>query len=520
MATARTRISSLTVFLSTLAVGATSAAAQAPGAAPASPAPAPNAAPASPPAANAEVAATPAPRAEDDASTPWIRRYRPVKNSWELGIYGGAFLPSYRHEFYAPDLTAPDLGHQRFARAGFDLGARVGYYPLRVLGLELEGGVVPTKTERGQPALLYTFRPVALLQLPYRIAPFARVGFGLVGVSSDALGKDIDPSLNVGGGVKFYVNQLVALRLDVVDNIATARGVGNGRSNNMEFLLGLSLRLGAREKPKDQPAALRDTDRDGLYDPGQVGVARADEDACPEVPGPRENRGCPLRDSDGDGFYDPDQSGTPPGTIDACPAVRGIPENQGCPLIDSDGDRLYDPGQPVAASEIDDCPNEPGPRALQGCPDRDKDLIADRIDKCPDAPEVYNQIDDRDGCPDEVPRSVKTLAGVIEGIYFDVDKDTIKPRSRKVLDRAVAVLKEHSTTRWQIEGHTDSDGAREHNMDLSQRRADSVKRYLVEHGVDEARLVAKGFGPDQPIDTNATSAGKAKNRRIEFKLID
>ncbi|WP_143141609.1 hypothetical protein, partial [Nannocystis exedens] len=220
-----------------------------------------------PPAASAtSTAGTTQPRSAEER-TPWIKRHRPVRNSWELGIYGGVFLPSTRHEFYEPDLGVEGFGYQRLARAGADLGLRVGYYPLSFLGLELEGGVMPMKVADGRPATLYTFRPVVLAQLPYRIAPFIRVGFGLLGISSPSLGKDIDPTLNVGGGVKFYINRLLALRLDIVNNVATARGVGNARSNNLEILLGLSLRLG---KQKEAPAqSLRDTDGDGLYDPGQ-----------------------------------------------------------------------------------------------------------------------------------------------------------------------------------------------------------------------------------------------------------
>ena len=452
--------------------------------------------------------------------TRWIERYRPVRNSWELGIYGGAFLPSSRHEFYAPKLDQPDFGHQPLARAGADIGLRVGYYPLSFLGLELEGGLIPMKAADGSKATLYTFRPVALFQLPYRLAPFVRAGFGMVGITAPVLGKDLDPSFNVGGGLKFYVNQLVVLRLDIVDNVATAYGIGNGRSNNLEVLLGASLRLGKRAPAEPRSRKLIDSDLDGLYDPGQDGVAPADVDACPQQPGPRENRGCPLLDTDADGLLDPGQPGAPADNIDSCPLVPGPRENRGCPLLDADSDGLYDPGQPVAAVDTDECPRQPGPRELQGCPDRDHDKIADRIDQCPDVPETINQVNDSDGCPDEVPKQVMNLSGVLRGIFFDVDKDTIKPKSRPTLEKAVKVLTDFPDTRWQIEGHTDSDGDREHNMDLSRRRAEAVRNYLIGRGIDAARLESKGFGPDEPLDTNETKAGKAKNRRIEFKLIN
>ncbi len=536
----RTRTTTLTAFLSTaLAVGAAQAQEPAPAVdasvTATAPAPAVDAsatatapAPADPAAAPAPVdAAAPAPVAEPTPAaapvasreqTPWIKRYRPVRNSWELGIYGGAFIPSKVHEFYRPNLdNPPGFGHQTL-KPGFDLGLRVGYYPASFLGLELEGGLMFNKVADGTRATMYTFRPVVLFQLPYRIAPFVRADFGVLGISSGALGKDADPTLGIGGGVKFYLTQRVLLRLDVVDNIATAVGVGNNRSNNLEVLLGIGLRFG--KKAKEQPKPLVDTDQDGLYDPGQVGVAPADEDACPTQPGPRENRGCPLIDTDGDGLFDPGQAGVPPENVDACPQEPGPRENQGCPLIDSDGDTLYDPGQPVPATEVDDCPKEPGPRELQGCPDTDKDGIIDKLDKCPEQPETRNQYEDADGCPDELPKAVQKISGVIEGIYFEVDKDTIKPRSKPVLERAVKVLKEFPTTKWIIQGHTDSDGTREHNVDLSHRRAESVRKYLITNGIDGARLVPQGFGPDAPIDTNATPKGKAKNRRIEFRLMD
>ncbi|MEZ4448794.1 MAG: OmpA family protein [Nannocystaceae bacterium] len=458
--------------------------------------------------------------AKEDGSTPWIKRYRPTRNSWELGIYLGLMAPSKRHEFYKADLTMPpDFAHKLYAPAGFDLGARVGYYPLSFLGLELEGGVIPTKVRDGSGrATLFTFRPVIVAQLPWRIAPFARAGFGMIGVSSapEVQGKDIDPSFNIGGGVKFYVNRLVVLRLDIIDNVATAVGIGNDRSNNLEVLFGAGIRLGKTKEPPPRRRELIDSDGDGLYDPGQEGVPPEDEDACPQQPGPRENRGCPLLDSDSDTLYDPGQGGITPEQTDACPAQPGPVNNKGCPLIDSDGDTFYDPGQPVPEEKIDDCPSQPGPAEYKGCPDRDGDKIIDKKDLCPADPEDYNGKDDEDGCPDKV----ATFQGVLRGIYFDNDKDTIKPISRKVLDKAAAVLKEFPETNWEVSGHTDSNGAREHNMDLSERRAISVKNYLVEHGVDAKRITTVGYGPDQPIADNKTPRGRAMNRRIEFKLLN
>jgi len=263
------------------------------------------------------------------AQLPWIERFRPVRNTWELGLYSGVWSPSARHEFYQPNLAVAGYGHQPLARAGADIGLRVGYYPLSFVGIELEGGVIPTKAADGQRATLYTLRPMVQAQLPYRISPFMRAGLGLVGISSAVLGKDVDTSLNLGGGVKFRVNHRVALRLDVVDNITTAFGVGKARTNNVEALFGLSVRLGkAKAKARLVAPALVviDSDGDGLRDPKQVGVLQADEDMCPKQPGPPTNGGCPWTDGDDDGILD---------VVDMCPVqpetVNQIDDLDGCP---------------------------------------------------------------------------------------------------------------------------------------------------------------------------------------------
>jgi len=211
---------------------------------------------------------------------------------------------------------------------------------------------------------------------------------------------------------------------------------------------------------------------------------------------------------------------------DKCPDEPGPKETQGCPLVDSDGDGLYDPGQGLPADQEDKCPSEPGPKELQGCPakDTDKDGFFDPgqglkpEDKCPQEPETKNGYQDNDGCPDELPKEVKKFTGVIKGINFDVDKDTIRPNSKGTLDSAVKVLKEFEV-RIEISGHTDADGSADHNRDLSKRRAEAVKKYLVDNGIAADRIETVGYGPDKPIADNKTKRGKAENRRIEFRLL-
>ena len=134
-------------------------------------------------------------------------------------------------------------------------------------------------------------------------------------------------------------------------------------------------------------------------------------------------------------------------------------------------------------------------------------------------PENFNGYKDKDGCPDEIPPEVVKFTGVIEGIYFDTNKDSIKKKSEGVLQGALDVFAKYPSIRVKISGHTDIRGTHEHNMDLSRRRAASVKNWLVEHGMSSDRLVTEGFGPDEPIADNKTKSGRAKNRRIEFEIL-
>jgi len=212
--------------------------------------------------------------------------------------------------------------------------------------------------------------------------------------------------------------------------------------------------------------------------------------------------------------------------------------------------------------DVDLCPSEPedhlDPDPNDGCPkqpDRDNDGIPDASDKCPDTPEDKDGIQDMDGCPEEdadndgvpdvtdacprepgspspdpklngCPQFIKRVKGsmeieILKQIQFDTGKATIKPTSHSILDEIVKLLKANpDIKRLSIEGHTDDRGGIDLNNRLSQERADSVKKYLGAHGIEENRLEAHGFGPSRPIDTNDTDAGRQKNRRVEFHITE
>jgi outer membrane protein OmpA-like peptidoglycan-associated protein len=236
-----------------------------------------------------------------------------------------------------------------------------------------------------------------------------------------------------------------------------------------------------RPDPDDKPAPA-DSDKDGLLD---------DVDECPDDPedkdGFEDDDGCPEPDNDRDGIGDSDDN---------------------CPMEPEDRDRWQDD---------DGCPE----------PDNDGDGVEDGKDECPNDPEVVNGFEDEDGCPDEAGKKKQVVVKrdrieILDKVYFAYDSDRILPKSYDLLDNIARVINEHTEIPMIfIEGHTDSDGNDGYNLTLSDRRAKSVMRYLVETGkVASERLKAQGFGETKPVADNSTEDGKATNRRVEFRIVD
>lgn len=148
----------------------------------------------------------------------------------------------------------------------------------------------------------------------------------------------------------------------------------------------------------------------------------------------------------------------------------------------------------------------------------DKLLAEERVAALPGAVNIVNNIEvEGDAMPDSGTTINEALS--LDPITFDVNSDVITPEGQAVLDQAAGYLEENAAVRVEIAGHTDSDGANESNLDLSQRRAESVKRYLEGKGIDGGRMEPKGYGEESPVVANDTPANKAINRRIEFRIL-
>lgn len=331
---------------------------------------------------------------------------------------------------------------------------------------------------------------------------------------SDFLSLVLQHELNYSLGVSVHV---IKNRLDIIGELAGAATLEEAKTDSAPFDLLFGVRIfplknnnalsinvgggipfyaaygspqfrvfaGVMWAPRDQ-----DTDKDGLMD---------SVDKCPKVYGPKENQGCPWGDRDGDGLKD---------NVDKCPDKAGPKENKGCPWPDTDGDGVLD--------KDDRCPNKKGPKEFKGCPDSDKDKIPDPDDKCPYVPGVK----ERNGCPKVVLVKVtKKSIQILKKIFFKTGSARIRRRSFPVLDQVVTVLKNFPKIRVRVEGHTDNVGSKKYNKGLSQRRAKSVRRYLMKKGIDAGRLESEGYGMEKPLVPNNSRKNRAKNRRVEFNII-
>ena len=325
--------------------------------------------------------------------------------------------------------------------------------------------------------------------------PYAQVGGGYAAIDNEGKFRTL-----VGGGANFWFTDNIGVNLQTAYHPTMK---SESTENYFQHALGITIKFGKQDR-----------DNDGVADK---------DDKCPDVAGKPERNGCP--DADGDGITDAE---------DSCPDVFGLKEFNGCP--DTDGDGIAD--------KDDECPEVAGKAALKGCPDADNDGIADKDDKCPQVagPKENNGCPwpdtDRDGvldkddeCPEEagpasnkgcpeVTQEVQTqLNSFAKTILFDVGKSTIRPESATVLNNIVNVLNKYKNSKFSIEGYTDTSGNKDKNQRLSEDRAYSVKAYLVDKGINPARLSAKGFGPEKPIASNKTKKGRELNRRVEINLV-
>ncbi len=472
------------------------------------------------------------------------RRYNAFSGTMVFTVDGGVtigktdysqikpdYLGKVSLDYFLPAYSKSNFGFRVFGGGGYIAGKDVTLVPAVFrTKLSFIGGGVIYSLEAGRYAFPYFFAGASYLWFD----PLGPGGVKLPNNLNNVYKKhEIDYngelgfrflltdnfSVNVSGGIQLSPN-------DYLDDVAI------GTNNDMFYYASVGFSFSFFTD--------NDSDEDGVPDSRdhcpntQRGVA-VDEfgcpidsdhdgvpdymDKCPNTPKgvAVDKDGCPL-DSDGDGV---------PDYRDVCPNTpKGVKvDDLGCPL-DSDGDGVPD--------YKDKCPNTPAGVQVdsEGCPiDSDHDGVPDYLDKCPDTPAGVKV--DSTGCPvkeevkkevkKEVPEVVSEEAAKVTlsaGATFAFGKSKLLPSAFPELDKLIKVMKENLRSRWLIAGYTDNIGSDNANKKVSLERAKAVMEYLVAKGINIRWLRVIGYGKANPVASNATEEGRAKNRRVEITRIN
>ncbi|MFV8326473.1 OmpA family protein [Flavobacterium sp. ZS1P14] len=430
---------------------------------------------------------------------------------WNIGLHSGItqYQGDLGNNFYKTDKAFYGFG-------GISLSRYLGrYFDLNFLASK---GTIGYNSLSG--SFKSDFNSVALnlrfnMTGPESIVrPYAFVGVGAMLFDKDLnFDQDrIDYALpTAGGGLNFRLSPGIMLNLQETfsfSNKDRRDGVIAGKKDAyLSHMAGLTFNFGDK----------KDADNDGVSDRN---------DTCPGTPVgvSVDANGCPL-DNDKDGVAD---------YLDGCPNVAGTAALNGCPDTDNDGvtdsnDKCPDTkmgtkvdatGCPMdndkdgVTNDLDRCPDVAGPLSLNGCPDSDGDGVADKDDRCPT---VKGTIENK-GCPEITKQDIQRITYLGSKIFFENNSEKLKVASLVQLDELVNLINKYQASNLVIEGHADSNGSDAFNLELSQKRTESVKNYLMEKGIAASRLTAIGYGESKPIASNKTALGRAKNRRVELKM--
>jgi OOP family OmpA-OmpF porin len=440
-----------------------------------------------------------------------------------ISLFGSAYQykGSLGEDFWKWDRNyyGPGIGINRYLSKGLDLGLQGSYVELK--GTQNAATFFNTNLVNVNLALKLKLNNGWALKEDAFVQPYLLAAPGYVYMSREGQVRGTNVNENKSyvdlfgaAGLNFRITDGIGLFIQTGQHIplnANIDGEPNRDSDKfddryLQHTVGVTFAFG---KPKD-------TDGDGVPDR---------KDKCPNTPAgvAVDPTGCPL-DGDADGV---------PDYQDKCPTEKGLATLQGCPDRDNDG----------VADADDACPDQAGKPELKGCPDSDNDGIPDNVDKCPATPAgtkvdasgcpvVVDQdadgvLDPRDQCPGTPPGTRVDSVGcplaidpavqkLQVPIGFRTNSTIIERRSYPTANRIADAMKAHPDYQLRIIGHADSRGTEEYNQGLSLRRAEAVKTYFVNKGVESSRVITEGRGEAEPVAPNTTKSGQGRNRRVEF----
>lgn len=455
---------------------------------------------------------------------------------FQLALGGYVFAPSGVQEQYAGEGAIRGAFQ---AVVGGRVGDEIGFTYSGSFGPELRGSDSPHALVYGAAAAVLFAED--LIQVGPEIYAVTALGDNLPLSATGAT-----TTAPAGTNAELMLSTKLRVLEGLTVGAAGGPGLGSTVGTPVFRVMGLVGWTPLPDRPRDpagdQLVNRTDADDDGIPD---------DIDACPDVSGepnadPTKD-GCPPADRDADGIRDVDdacptieglanadltKNGCPPDSdgdgehdgIDACPDVVGVAsveaDKNGCPA-DADGDGVVD--------AEDACPEAPGDPsddpAQRGCPaDPDRDGIRYAADACPFDKGEADADPKKNGCPRFVRVSGDEIL-ISKRIEFDTYGDTVSQSVTQdsegvLMEVAEAIKSRPDILKVEVQGHTDDSGNEEFNLDLSQRRAEAVRTWLVERAeVPAGKLVAKGYGFSRPIADNRVKTGRQKNRRVQFVII-